>query len=144
MNRSSGIGLMVLGVVLLVVGAIMRFAVSAKTSGFDIHKTGVILLMVGIGVFVVSLLILAVGGRSRSTTADGCPGNSLRPRADRAAGRLQHVLTTGEVCGGSSKRSPRHYPLFLPPGEIAPAMYTPTCILFRRVQSERNDRALGG
>ena len=42
-------------------GAIMRFAVSAKTSGFDIHKTGVILLLVGIGVFVVSLLILALG-----------------------------------------------------------------------------------
>jgi uncharacterized membrane protein YidH (DUF202 family) len=68
MNRSSGIGLMVLGVVLVVVGAIMRYAVSAKTSGFDIHKTGVILLLVGIGVFVVSLLILALGNRSRSTT----------------------------------------------------------------------------
>jgi Domain of unknown function (DUF6458) len=68
MNRSTGIGLMVFGVVLVVVGAIMRFAVSAKTSGFDIHKTGLILLLVGIGVFVVSLLILALGNRSRSTT----------------------------------------------------------------------------
>ncbi len=68
MNRSSGIGLMVLGVVLVVVGAIMRFAVSAKTSGFDIHKTGIILLLVGIGVFVVSVLLLALGGRSRTTT----------------------------------------------------------------------------
>jgi Domain of unknown function (DUF6458) len=68
MNRSPGIGLMALGIVLVVVGAIMRFAVSAHTSGFDIHKAGVILLLVGIGVFVVSLLILALGGRSRSTT----------------------------------------------------------------------------
>jgi hypothetical protein len=68
MNRSSGIGLMVLGVELVVVGAILRFAVSAKTSGFDIHKTGVILLLVGIGVFVVSVVIIAIGGRSRSTT----------------------------------------------------------------------------
>jgi uncharacterized membrane protein YidH (DUF202 family) len=68
MNRSSGIGLMSFGIVLVVVGAIMRFAVSAKTSGFDVHKTGVILLLVGIGVFVVSLIILALGGRSRSTT----------------------------------------------------------------------------
>jgi uncharacterized membrane protein YidH (DUF202 family) len=68
MNRTSGIGLMVFGVVLVVVGAIMRFAVSAKTSGFDVHKTGVILLLVGIGVFVVSLVVLALGGRSRSTT----------------------------------------------------------------------------
>jgi uncharacterized membrane protein YidH (DUF202 family) len=68
MNRSSGIGVMAFGIVLVVVGAIMRFAVSAKTSGFDIHKTGLILLLVGIGVFVVSLVILALGGRSRSTT----------------------------------------------------------------------------
>jgi hypothetical protein len=67
MNRSSGIGLMALGIVLIVVGAIMRFAVSAKTSGFDIHQAGVILLLVGIGVFVVSLLIIVLGGRSRST-----------------------------------------------------------------------------
>jgi hypothetical protein len=68
MNRGSGIGLMSLGIVLVIVGAIMRFAVSAKTSGFDIHKAGIILLLVGIGVFVVSLVILVVGGRSRSTT----------------------------------------------------------------------------
>jgi hypothetical protein len=68
MNRSTGIGLMTLGIVLVVVGAIMRFAVSAKTSGFDIHQAGVILLLVGIAVFVVSLVIFAVGGRSRSTT----------------------------------------------------------------------------
>ena len=59
---------MVFGVVLVVVGAIMRFAVSAKTSGFDVHKAGVILLWVGIGVFVVSLIIFALGGRTRSTT----------------------------------------------------------------------------
>jgi uncharacterized protein DUF6458 len=68
MNRSSGIGLLVLGIVLVVVGAIMRYAVTAKASGFSIHKAGVILLLVGIGVFVVSLIIIALGGRSRSTT----------------------------------------------------------------------------
>ncbi len=68
MNRGAGTGLMALGIVLVVVGAIMKFAVSAKTSGFDIHKTGIILLLVGIGVFVVSVLLLALGGRSRTTT----------------------------------------------------------------------------
>jgi uncharacterized membrane protein len=68
MNRNSGIGLMVLGVVLVVVGAVMKFAVSAKTSGFNINKAGVILLFVGIGVFIVSLLILVMGNRSSSTT----------------------------------------------------------------------------
>jgi hypothetical protein len=68
MNKTSGMGIMALGIVLVVVGAIMTFAVSASTSGFDIHKAGVILLLVGIGVFVISLVVLVVGGRSRSTT----------------------------------------------------------------------------
>jgi len=54
--------------VLVVVGAIMRYAVSAHASGFSVHKAGVILLLVGIGIVVVSLLIVALGGRSRSTT----------------------------------------------------------------------------
>jgi hypothetical protein len=68
MNRTSGMGLMAFGIVLVVVGAIMRFAVSVKTSGFNIHTAGVILLLVGIGVFVISVLVLVLGGRSRSTT----------------------------------------------------------------------------
>ena len=68
MNRGAGISLMGLGIVLVVVGAIMRYAVTAKTSGFDIHQAGVILLLVGIAVFIVSLLIFVLGGRSRSTT----------------------------------------------------------------------------
>ena len=61
-------GVMALGIVLVVAGAIMRFAVSARTHGFDIHKAGLILLWVGIAVFIISLLVLALGGRSRSTT----------------------------------------------------------------------------
>jgi hypothetical protein len=68
MNRGTGTGLLALGIVLVVVGAIMRYAVSAKTHGFDIHQAGVILLLVGIGVVVLSALVLALGGRSRSTT----------------------------------------------------------------------------
>jgi uncharacterized protein DUF6458 len=67
MNRGAGMGLMAFSIVLVVVGAIMRYAVSATTSGFDIHQAGVILLLVGIGVFIVSLLIFALGGRSSST-----------------------------------------------------------------------------
>jgi len=68
MDRSSGIGLMGFGIVLVVVGAVMRFAISTHTSGFNIHTAGVILLLVGIGIFVLSLLLIALGGRSRSTT----------------------------------------------------------------------------
>ena len=68
MNRGAGGGLMALGIVLVVVGAIMRYAVTATTSGFNVHQAGVILLLVGIGVVVLSVLIIALGGRSRSTT----------------------------------------------------------------------------
>ena len=66
MNKSSGIGLMVFGILLVVVGAIMKYAVSATTSGFNINKAGLILLLVGIGVFFVSLFIVGMGSRSRS------------------------------------------------------------------------------
>ena len=68
MNRGAGTGLMALGIVLIVVGAIMRYAVTATATGFSIHQAGVILLLVGIGVVVVSLVFFALGGRSRSTT----------------------------------------------------------------------------
>lgn len=68
MNRNAGTGLLALGIVLVVVGAIMRYAVSATTHGFDIHQAGIILLSVGIGVVILGVLIFALGGRSRSTT----------------------------------------------------------------------------
>jgi hypothetical protein len=58
---------MVFGIVLVIVGAIMRYAVTVKTRGFNIHDAGIILLLAGIGIFIVSLFILFVGGRSRST-----------------------------------------------------------------------------
>ena len=48
MDRSRGSGLLVFGVVLGVVGAIMRFAIKVHTSGFNIHTAGVILLIVGL------------------------------------------------------------------------------------------------
>jgi uncharacterized membrane protein YidH (DUF202 family) len=68
MNNSPGIGLTGFGVVLVVIGAIMRYAVTVHTSGFNIHTAGVILLWVGIAIAVLGLIMFAVGGRSRSTT----------------------------------------------------------------------------
>jgi len=67
MSRNSGIGLVSLGIVLGMVGAILRFATSVHTSGFNIHKIGDILLLGGIVAFVVGLVILAMGARSGST-----------------------------------------------------------------------------
>lgn len=68
MYRSSGGGLLGLAAVLVVIGAIMRFAVSVHTSGFNIHKVGDILLLVGIILAIVSIVILVLGNRRRTTT----------------------------------------------------------------------------
>ena len=69
-SRTSSMGLLVFGIVTGVVGAILRFAVEVTTTGFNIHTAGVILLVVGIGVAVVALILLVVGGRSRSTITE--------------------------------------------------------------------------
>jgi hypothetical protein len=70
MNRTSGMGLLVFGIVLGVVGAIMRFAVEVKTAGFNIHGAGVIMLFVGAAVAAVALILLVVGSRSRTTMTE--------------------------------------------------------------------------
>jgi membrane-bound ClpP family serine protease len=68
MNRSSGIGLTSFGMVLVVVGAILRFATSVQTSGFNIDKVGDIFLLVGILMVILSRVIIALGSRRRVVT----------------------------------------------------------------------------
>jgi protein-S-isoprenylcysteine O-methyltransferase Ste14 len=67
MNRTTGTGFMAFGLVLVVVGAVMRFAVTVHTTGFNIHAAGVIALWVGVVTFVVGLLLMALGGRQQTT-----------------------------------------------------------------------------
>ena len=92
MNRTSGMGLLVFGIVLGVVGAIMRFAVEVKTTGFNIHGAGVIMLFVGVAVAVVALVLLVVGSRSRTTLTESIqqtPTGQVRTqeRSDSSAER---------------------------------------------------------
>jgi uncharacterized membrane protein YidH (DUF202 family) len=68
MNRNSGIGLTAFGAVLVIVGAILRFATTVTTSGFNVHKIGDILLVVGILLVAISIFMITMGSRSRSTT----------------------------------------------------------------------------
>ena len=68
MNRNSGIGLTSFGAVLVIIGAILRFATTVTTSGFNIHKIGDILLVVGILLVAISIFMITMGSRSRSTT----------------------------------------------------------------------------
>jgi hypothetical protein len=46
----------------------MRFAVSVHTSGFNIHKAGDILLLVGVILVILSVFIFVMGARTRTTT----------------------------------------------------------------------------
>ena len=70
MNRGTGTGLIVFGVVLGVVGAIMSFAITVHTSGFNINTAGWILLVVGIIVLVIGIAIFVTGSRRSSTTVE--------------------------------------------------------------------------
>jgi len=72
---------MAFAVVLGVVGAILEFAVTVTTSGFSINTIGMILLIAGIVLFVMSLGILAMGSGRRTTIHEDVhrtPGGSER------------------------------------------------------------------
>lgn len=75
-----GIGVSIL---LIAVGAILRFAVSVTSSGFNIHTIGLILLIVGIIGLVLSMAFWSSWGgfgggggyrRQRRVASDGAGG----------------------------------------------------------------------
>jgi hypothetical protein len=70
MNRGTGTGLIVFGVVLGVVGAVMAFAITVTTPGFNINTAGWILLVVGIIVLLIGIATLVTGSRRSSTTVE--------------------------------------------------------------------------
>jgi hypothetical protein len=69
------------GIFLTAVGAILAFAVSATTSGINIHTVGWILMIVGIAGIVLSMIFWSSwagpgywsNGRRRTTTVDEGP-----------------------------------------------------------------------
>jgi hypothetical protein len=67
MNRGTGSGLIGLGVVLAVAGAIMRYAIDVNSTSFDVFAAGGIVLLVGVVAVVIGLLLVVMSGR-RSTT----------------------------------------------------------------------------
>lgn len=54
---------------LIAVGAILRFAVNVTTSGFNIHTVGVILMVLGVVGFVMSLLWMTMWADRRGRVA---------------------------------------------------------------------------
>jgi hypothetical protein len=69
-------------ILVIAVGAILRFAVSVTTSGFNIHAIGVILMIVGAVGLVISLFFWSSWGgfgrggyrRERRVMSDGAGG----------------------------------------------------------------------
>lgn len=55
---------------LIALGAILRFAVSVSTRGFNLHTVGLILIIVGIvGLIISALWMAAWSDRRRTTTS---------------------------------------------------------------------------
>lgn len=90
MNRGTGTGLIVFGVVLGVVGAIMAFAITVHTHGFNINTAGWILLVVGIIVLVIGITILVTGSRRSSTTVENVQSTPTGRSASRNDGTGVH------------------------------------------------------
>lgn len=69
-------------ILLIAVGAILRFAVSVSTTGFNIHTIGVILMIVGAVGLVISMFFWSSWGgfgdrgyhRERRVASDGAGG----------------------------------------------------------------------
>ena len=75
-----GIGI---GILFIAVGAILTFAVDATVSGIDIQVVGVILMIVGALGIVLDLIIFAPRRRSSSTVVDnGAGGRQVTQQRD--------------------------------------------------------------
>lgn len=73
------------GIFLFAVGAIMRFAVSVQTKGFNVHTIGVILMVVGAATVVLSMIFWqSWGGFHRGAVyEDGAPARGRRVVRER-------------------------------------------------------------
>ena len=81
----GGIGF---GIFLVAVGAILRYAVTAEISGVDIGVVGVILMVAGIVLFLLSLFFVALGAAVRR------PAGHLRPPPPPSPGIESTVTRT--------------------------------------------------
>ena len=79
-------------IVLIALGAILRFAVSVTTTGFNIHTVGVILMVAGVVGLMLSIVFWSSWGgfggpgggyrRSRRVVRDGAGGSYVEERGD--------------------------------------------------------------
>jgi hypothetical protein len=79
-------------IVLIAAGAILRFAVTVTTTGFNIHTIGVILMIAGVIGLVLSVIFWSSWGgfggggggyrRTRRVVQDGAGGSYVEERGD--------------------------------------------------------------
>ena len=80
-----------MSLVLVAAGAVMRFAVTVASTGFNIHMIGVILMIVGGVGFLVSIAFWSSWGgfggssRRRETTVSGPEGTTTTRTEEHAA-----------------------------------------------------------
>ena len=70
MSRGAGTGLIGLGIVLVVIGAILKYAVTVTTTGFNVNAVGVILLVVGIVSVIIGGAVFATGSNRRAISRE--------------------------------------------------------------------------
>jgi len=74
----------VISLLLFAVGAIMRYAVTVQGDGFDVHTTGVILMLVGVAGAIFSAINWASwGGIGHRTAAGGTTETVIQEREVR-------------------------------------------------------------
>jgi hypothetical protein len=70
MNRSTGTGFIGFGLVLIVIGAILKFAITADADGFNIETVGLIAIWAGAVSLVIGILLMVLGGRRHSSVRE--------------------------------------------------------------------------
>ncbi len=71
----------VVSMLMITVGAIMRFAISATNKSFNIHTAGMILMIIGVIGAILSIAFWASwGGFQRHTSAAGTEQTVVRER----------------------------------------------------------------
>ena len=83
MQKGTGTGLIGLGIVLVVIGAILDYAVTATTSGVNINTIGEILLVVGIVSCIIGAVLFGLASVRQSTYR-----SSVRPLPDGGEERV--------------------------------------------------------
>jgi len=78
------------GLIVFAIGAVMRFAVSVTAKGFNLHMIGVILMIVGAVAFLISLAFWSSwggfggSGSKRRTTVSGPAGTTTTTSEEHA------------------------------------------------------------